>query len=308
MHTVLGAGGPVANSLTRELINHHQQVRLVSRREVKVNAPNVSWQKADLLNYQELKLAAQGSTVIYLCAGLVYNHQIWQQQWPVIMQNVIRLAKETQARLIFFDNVYMYGLADGPMTETTPYNPASSKGEVRAKIATTLMDEVKAGNLTATIARAPDFYGSESMNSFVDGMVIAKFAKGDRALWMGKPERLHNFIYLPDAGKAVYILGQHPESDNQIWHLPTAAPVTGVDFIQTAARAFNVPAKYFTVNKLMLRMIGLFDKAVKDTVEMYYQYDHDYLFSSSKFEQAFNYTPVSYQQGLTELRQTLFKP
>ena len=31
------------------------------------------------------------------------------------------------ARLMFFDNVYMYGKVDGRMTEETPFNPCSRK-------------------------------------------------------------------------------------------------------------------------------------------------------------------------------------
>lgn len=307
MHTILGAGGPVANALTRKLINTNNRVRLVSRRPVNITAPDVNWQRADLLQYQEVLQATQGSTVIYLCAGLVYDQVVWQQQWPVIINNVMDAAKHHKARLIFFDNVYMYGLVKGDMTEDTPYNPISVKGEVRAKVATALMDEVKAGNLQATIARAPDFYGAESLNSFFDSMVLAKFAKGQRAQWLGKTDKRHNFIYVPDAGKAVYLLGQHPETDNQIWHLPAAAPLTGLQFIELAANVFNVKPRWGTINQLMLRVAGLFNKVIGGTVEMYYQYDHDYIFNSDKFEKAFGMQPTSYQQGIEELSQSLFK-
>ncbi len=307
MHTILGAGGPSANALTRELINTNNRVRLVSRRQVNITAPSVDWQKADLLNYQELLQATKNSTVIYLCAGLVYDKNIWQQQWPVIIQNVINVAKAHEARLIFFDNVYMYGLVNGPMKENTPYNPCSVKGEVRVKVATTLMDEVKAGNLQASIARAADFYGAESLNSFYDSMVLAKFAKHQSAQWLGDVNTLHSFTYIPDAGKAVYLLGQHPESDNQIWHIPTAPAVKGTEFIRLAADIFHTPPKYMTLRKWMLQLFGLFNKLVGDTVEMYYQYDHNYVFDSSKFENAFHIKPTSYHEGVTELSRTLFK-
>ncbi|MEO6850472.1 MAG: NAD-dependent epimerase/dehydratase family protein, partial [Mucilaginibacter sp.] len=190
MHTILGAGGAVANALTRELTNDNETVRLVSRRPIQPSGKNITWRKADLLNYVELLEAAKGSTVIYLTAGLVYNKKIWTEQWPVIMQNFINLGKETGARLIFFDNVYSYGLVNGPILETTPYNPCSIKGEVRAKIAVQLMDEAKAGNIRASIARAADFYGTETMNSFLDMMVFDKYAKKQKAQWIGDPKKL----------------------------------------------------------------------------------------------------------------------
>lgn len=309
MHTILGAGGPTANAILKELLSHNpnETIRLVSRRPVTVSGPNVTWKKADLLNYAAILDAVKGSTVIYMCAGLVYDKNIWQQQWPVIMQNLIYVAKETQARIIFFDNVYMYGLVTGPMLETTPYNPISVKGEVRARIATQLMDEVKAGNVQATIARAADFYGTDSMNSFLDMMVLDKYAKKQSAQWIGDSKKLHSFTYIPDTGKAMYLLGQSEQSGNQIWHLPTAAPVTGKEFIELAATIYSVKPSYSSINKFMLQLVGLFKKVVAGTVEMYYQYDHDYSFNSAKFENAFGIKPTTYQDGIKYMSETLYK-
>jgi len=307
MHTILGAGGPVANALTRELSNNNETIRLVSRKPITPAGKNINWKKGDLLNYAELLEAAKGSTVIYLTAGLVYDKKIWQQQWPVIMQNFINLGKATGARLIFFDNVYSYGLVNGAMTEDTPYNPVSIKGGIRAKIATQLMDEAKAGNIRATIARGADFYGTESMNGILDLMVLDKYAKKQRAQWFGSTEMLHNFSYIPDMGKGMYLLGQNPGSDNQIWHMPTAAPLKGIGFIEIAASIYGVDPKYMVIKKFMMQLFGLFNKPVNELVEMYYQYDHDYNFNSAKFEKAFNVKPTSYQDGIKLMSETLYK-
>ncbi|MFA6249362.1 MAG: NAD-dependent epimerase/dehydratase family protein [Mucilaginibacter sp.] len=308
MHTILGAGGPVANALTTELVNNNTPVRLVSRRPVDMEGNNITWRKADLLNYNEVQEAVKGSTVVYLCAGLIYDVKIWQEQWPVIIRNVINVTKENNARLIFFDNVYMYGLVDGPMKEDTPYHPSSEKGKVRAAIANTIMDEVKAGTLNATIARAPDFYGTSSKNSFFDMMVLDKYAQKQSAQWMGDPNKLHNFIYIPDCGRAMYLLGQNPESANQIWHLPTAPVMTGHQFLELAARIYGVKPKFMRVRKFMLWILGLFNKLIAGTVEMYYQTDHDYIFNSDKFEKAFNFKPTSYEEGIKEVARMIYKP
>lgn len=305
-HTILGAGGPVSNALTRELENNNQNTLLVSRKPIQTKG-STTWAKADLTNYAEISQAAKGSDVIYLCAGLVYDKTVWQQQWPQIMQNVINVAKENNSRLIFFDNVYMYGQVTGPMTKNTPYNPCSAKGEVRAKIATQLMDEAKAGNIKASIARAADFYGSEQLKSFVDMMVLDKYAKKQKAQWIGKPKLKHSFTYVPDAGKGMYLLGQHPETDNQIWHMPTAPALSGRAFIELAAKVFNVEPKYSTINKPMMRLAGMFSKDIRSSVEMYYQYDHDYIFDSTKFEQAFNFKPTAYETGIKEFSKFLAK-
>ena len=304
MHTILGAGGPVANSLTKVLSTAGEIVRLVSRKPIQ-NQGTVTWMGADLKDLEQLKKAVDGSTIIYLCAGLQYNKKVWAEEWPVIMQNVIDATRSVNARLIFFDNVYMYGCVKGVMTEETPYNPASKKGETRAKIAEQLMSEAQAGNIRACIARAADFYGAESMNSFFDSMVLARFAKKQKAMWLGDASKKHSFTYVPDTGKALYTLAKDPVSDNQVWHLPTSSAVTGTQLIHLAAKEFNVKPGYMEVNKLLLNAIGLFNKLIQETSEMYYQYQHDYIFSSQKFEKRYNLHPSKYEEGISQFAKFL---
>ena len=306
MYTILGAGGPVANSLTNVLSAAGEKVRLVSRKPIQSSA-NTNWVKADLTEFESVKKAVQGSAILFMCAGLQYSKEVWAVQWPVIMQNLIDAAKFTGARLIFFDNVYSYGQVNGFMTEDTPYKPASTKGEIRAKIATQLMEEAKAGNIKASIARAADFYGAESMNSFFDSMVLARFAKKQKPMWLGNANTLHSFTYVPDTGKALYKLAQDSHSDNQVWHVPTAPSLTGKEFIQLAARIFDAKPSYTQVNKFLLNTMGLFNKLIKETVEMYYQYQHDYMFSSEKFEKNYGVRPTSYVDGIREFGKTLPK-
>jgi nucleoside-diphosphate-sugar epimerase len=140
------------------------------------------------------------------------------------MQNAIDAAKKTGARLLFFDNTYMYGRVTGPMTESTPYNPCSVKGEVRARIAAQFMKEVNNGNIAGAIARAPAFYGADSGQSVLDRLVIDRSAGHQKARWFGDPRYTHNFGFLPDMGEGLYLLGQDRRGDGQVWHLPTAPP------------------------------------------------------------------------------------
>jgi endo-alpha-1,4-polygalactosaminidase (GH114 family) len=100
---------------------------------------------ADLANADEVKKAVAGSTVAFLVAGLKYDIKVWKELWPRIMRNTIEAVKSADAKLVFLDNVYMYGKVNGPMTEETPFRPASRKGEIRAQIATMLLDEMRAG-------------------------------------------------------------------------------------------------------------------------------------------------------------------
>ena len=50
--------------------------------------------------------------------------------------------------------------------------------------------------------------------------------------------------------------------------------------------------------KWMIRVIGLFVSVIRESVEMLYQYEYDYLLDSSKFEKAFNFVPTPYEEGI----------
>ena len=132
-------------------------------------------------------------------------------------------------------------------------------------------------------------------------MIINKFRQGSRALWVGDPDRLHNFIYVPDAARATSTLALHPESDNQVWHLPTPVPLPDRDMLTLVAEVLGVPERHLTINKAMLRLIGLFDLVVRNSVEMYYQYEHDYRFDSTKFARTFGLPPTPYREALLEI-------
>jgi len=170
---------------------------------------------------------------------------------------------------------------------------------VRKQVTEMLMNEVKNGNLKAIIARAADFYGPNTPLSFVTVTVFENFKKEKKAMWFIDAERKHSFTYTPDAGKATAMLGNSDSAYNQVWHLPSDRNVlTGKEFIELSAEAFGVKPEYTVLKKWMIKMAGLFNSNVRESVEMLYQNDSDYLFDSTKFEKAFNFRPTSYEEGI----------
>ena len=157
MITILGAGGVISNQVVTLLAARKQPIRLVGRHAHAL--PGVQEVlSADVSDKEQTIRAVAGSSIVYLLVGLKYDHKLWAEKWPGIMANAIEACKRARAKLIFFDNLYAYGKVNGAMTEDTPFNPCSKKGEVRARIATSLINEWKPGSLNAMIARAADFY------------------------------------------------------------------------------------------------------------------------------------------------------
>jgi len=299
-HTILGAGGSIGNALTYELLKSKQDIQLVSRSNYSI--PGTKSVKADITSYEETLHSVQNADIVYLCAGLPYDINIWNDLWPRVMQNAINACKEVNAKLVFFDNVYMYGRVDGKMTENTPYNPCSKKGELRAKIAFLLEDEMKLKNINAIIARSADLYGPYATNTSMPYiMVISNLMKGKKAQWMVDVNTRHSFTYTVDCGKAMALLANREECFNQIWHIPTFnPPVTGKAFIELAALELGEKRGHMVLNKWMVKMAGIFNRTISELYEMLYQYEFDYYFDSTKFDEYFKYNPVNYQDGIHE--------
>jgi len=305
MQTILGSTGVIGKELAKSLTKYTNKIRLVSRNPKKVNDTDELF-KANLLNVEETMKAVEGSEVVYLTVGLQYDINVWRTQWPPLMKNVIEACKKSNSKLVFFDNVYSYGRVNGWMTEETPIKPDSEKGKVRAELNEMIMNEVKQGNLKAIIAKAADFYGPETPLSFVNSMVFDNFKKGKKAQWFIDVNKKHSFTYTPDAGKGTAILGNTESAYNQIWHLPTNKNVlTGKEFIELAAKAMGVKLEYMIVKKWMVKMLGMFNKVVKESIEMLYQNDSDYLFDSTKFEKAFDLKPISYEEGIIKTTESM---
>ena len=298
MQTILGSTGIIGTELAKALTQYTDKIRLVSRNPKRVNQ-NDQLVVADLTNPQQVLTSVEGSDVVYLTVGLEYKIGVWQTQWPIIMKNVIEACKTHKAKFVFFDNVYAYGLVKGWMKEDTLVNPSSKKGEVRAQIAQMIMSEVEHGHLDAIIARAADFYGPNTPLSFATVTVFNNLKKGKKAQWFLDAHKKHSMTYTPDAGKATALLGNTNSAYNQIWHLPTDKNVlTGKELVEIAAKEFGVEPKFMVLKKWMIQMVGMFVPVVKESIEMLYQNEYDYLFDSTKFEKAFNFTPTNYQDGI----------
>lgn len=299
-HVILGAGGSIGNALTYELLKNNEKVRLVSRSNFSIKGTEAF--KADVLSYNQTVDCVKDAGIVYLCVGLPYDRNIWKDQWPKIMQNVIDACKLSGSKLIFFDNVYMYGKVVGKMTEDTIYNPCSVKGEIRAKIAMKLEHEMKQNNLKAIIARSADFYGPyATLNSVPYIMALEKLLNGKKAQWLANDSKTHSYTYTLDCAKALLLLGKDEQNFQQIWHLPTTNPgITGKKFIEIAAKELRMSPNHKVLKKWLVKIGGIFNTTIYESLEMLYQNENEYYFDSSKFNKKFNFVPTSYESGIKD--------
>src|ERR1700687_4856818 len=130
----------------------------------------------------------------------------------------------------------MYGTVDGVMNEQTPSCPCLNTCELRAQIATMLLNEMKTGNLTALIARSADFYGPRGRTRLHNVLVFDKLSMDAKASWVVNDSAKHSFTFTPDAARSLVLLADSESAWNRTWHVPSALdPPTRKQFIELVA-------------------------------------------------------------------------
>ncbi len=301
MHTILGAGGAIGTDLARALAHHGKSVRIVGRSPRAVNEGDACI-AADLLDAQQVHRAVEGSEVCYLTVGLQYDTKVWKAAWPVLMKNVIDACAHHGSRLVFFSNVYAIGGDHVRMiTEASPVSPTSRKGEIRAGVERMLLDAAGSGRIEALIARAPDFFGPVKHTSALMIMIYENLVKGKAAQWFCNADVPHTMGYTPDLALGTALLGMERDTFGQIWNLPVPpGPLTGRQWVAMFAEFLHAPSRVQVFPAWAVKALGVFVPVLRESAEMLYQYDRDYIVDAAKFNARFGFTPKTPQEGLRE--------
>ncbi|WP_406818863.1 NAD-dependent epimerase/dehydratase family protein [Pseudomonas sp. KnCO4] len=304
MQTVLGATGQIAIELARALNQTFtEDIRLVSRNPRKVSYSD-TLVAADLLDASQATKAVQGSSIVYFTAGLPPDTQLWETQFPTMLQNALDAARAADARFVYFDNTYMYPQDDRLLIEDTPFAPVGRKGQVRARMASMVLQEMQRGDIPVVIGRAPEFYGPGKTQSITNTLVIDSLKAGKTPRVPVRDDTLRTLIWTPDASRALAALGNTPDAFGQTWHLPCDDErLTYQQLVSLAAQIFGRDATYKVLGKLTLTAAGLVSRQVRELRELLPRYAHDNLFDSSKYKQRFpDFKVTTYHQGLVQIR------
>lgn len=301
LHVVLGAAGSVGQSVVEELQFRKFNIRAVVRTK---SIKGVETVHADLLDLNQAICVIEGASYVYLCIGLPYNAKIWKNQWPKIMENVITACEKAQARLIFLDNVYMYGPPPlkVPFTEEHLKEPTSSKGKTRKIILDMLLHAHKMGRIKAVIGRSADFYGPNVKNSPLYISFIERIIKGKSPQSLGKTDIKHTYSHVKDNGKALVALALDESTYGQEWHLPVSEPLTTDQIVDEINHLLKSDFKATIVPRFMLKIMSIFISPVKEISELLYQNDDTYIMSDKKFRDHFpEFKATEFKKGISEM-------
>ncbi len=292
LHVIFGTGA-LGKWTARELVRLGKPVRMISHSgkadsRIPVEVEVVRGDAYDVNKNIEL---TKGATAVYQCAQPQYHE--WAEKFPPMQKAILDAVSANGAKFIVGDNLYMYGDTNGlPIHEDMPYQPHTKKGKVRAEMAKAVMEAHRSGKVRAAIGRASNFFGPD--DTAVTDYAIRPALAGKSINLLGRTNQPHTFSYVADFGKLLATLGTREEVLGQVWFTPSPAPITQIEFARIMEEVLGHKVKFMAAGKMMMSFLGLFIPAMRESVEMLYEWDKPFIMDSSKAEKAFGWqgTPL----------------
>lgn len=298
LHVIFGTG-PVGQAVARELVKRGKTAKMVNRSGKRPGGvpDGVTVMAGDVFDVNVAKTLAHGATHVYQCTNPPYDK--WPEQFPALQASTLAAAASAGAKYLVMENVYMYGDTNGqPIREDSPYHAHTKKGRVRAQMAKDVLAAHQAGQVRAASARASDFYGPGVLSSAAGDRMFGFAVEGKAASAAGNLDAKHSYTYIEDIGTALVILGERDEALGQVWHVPNADATTTRQFVNLIFEELQQPARMSAVSQRMMRLAGLFIPGARETVEMFYEFEKDFVVDSSKFTRTFGLQATAYREAI----------
>lgn len=291
--------GPVGAAVTQRLLAEGAAVRVAQRRRPAELPPQAEFIPCDLLNEEAVRIAVADTTQVVLAAGFPYVGKVWSEAWPRAMRHVLAACQAAGARLVFVDNLYMYGPQTAALVETMPLTDRGRKPAARAAVTRLWQEASKAGRVRVAALRAPDFYGPGVANSHLGRSVFDSLAKGRAATLLVDPDMPHDFAYVPDFARGIAsLLAAEDDAVGQAWHLPCAPTRTPRGIVALAAASLAVKLRVrhipFALQTLLSPVVPFF----REMAEMRFQWDRPYRVDAARFSARFWADATPFEEGV----------
>lgn len=300
---VLGATGGIGQPLVEELVGRGISVVAFARSKDTLHKlydeyPQVETWTGDAFQAEDVMAASRGVDTIFHCVSIPYPE--WTNKLEQIAHNILEAAKSNGCKVVIIDNIYAYGRRQAArITEKHPKNPHTYKGKLRLKVEQMILDSNKQGNPSLHI-HLPDFYGPTGANTMLN-VTLQAIASNRFGGFIGDQSIAREYIYLPDAARAIVEIASRDTSYGQNWNVPGAGVISGKEIIRIGNEFTKKTARIMTITKGMIGLLKLFSSFMKELHEMMYLTEEPLILSGEKYEREIGPLPKTpYHQGIGE--------
>lgn len=294
--------GPLGRAIVPLLLAAGHEARVIQRHAPPGPLPEgASFAAADVMDTDSLVAAIGAAGTVILAIGLPYDSRVWERDWPRAMDSVLRACERLGARLVFADNLYLYGPRDRPLTEDMAPSDYGRKPKVRAAITGQWQRADAEGRVRTAAVRAPDFYGPGVAGSVIGDPTLGNLARGKAAQVFGDPNHPHDVAHIRDFARAVVTLAEAPDDAyGQAWHVPVAPTRTMRELLGIGAEALGVPLRITVLPGWLLALLAPFVPLLRELRDMHFLFDRPYRVDASKFARRFWSDATPLEEGIAE--------
>jgi nucleoside-diphosphate-sugar epimerase len=289
MKTILGTG-QLGLAIMQMLLdkNPNENILLVNRTgKLNITIPqNVQVTAADVTSKTDMATIAGKSEVIFSCTDMPYDK--WADFYPTIATALAYALSETNAKLVFADNLYSYGNVMGKeMNEQMLHSAKTKKGKIRAGVINTLLYSGETYNNRVAFVKAADFIGPRIHKGIFGTDFLHSVYHGKTVRLFGNIDLPHTFTYINDFAAAMINIGTADDTFGQIWHAPNAPALSLDKWVHLFEVVSNKKIKKSVTPKFIIRIAGLFNSFIKELYEMANQFEYPYLVNHDKYVSRF---------------------
>ncbi|MGC5324907.1 NAD-dependent epimerase/dehydratase family protein [Brevibacillus sp. SYSU BS000544] len=305
---VLGATGGIGQPLVEEFVGRGISVIAFARSKDTLQNlyggnPRVETWTGDALHAADVMEASRGVDTIFHCVSIPYPE--WTEKLERVARNILEAAKANGCKVVIIDNIYAYGRRQASrIAEQHPKNPHTCKGKLRLKVEQMILDSNKQG-IPSLHVHLPDFYGPTGANTMLN-VTLQAIASNRFGGFVGDQSIAREYIYLPDAARAIAEIASRDTSYGQNWNVPGAGVITGKEILRIGNEITKKTARIMTITKGMIGLLKLFSPFMKELHEMMYLTEEPLILSGEKYEREIGPIPQTpYLQGIGETIRSL---
>jgi len=282
--------------LAAELARSGTAVRVVSRSEARLarvfKGSETDQVAANMTNAEDARRAIEGCDVIFDCIGLPADRFADHSRTA---RQIAAAVAGTGARAVHVSSYWAYlPLRRSPLDETHPREGGNAYMRARREAEDILRD---AG---AAVVNLPDFYGPQVHTSSLQ-QALAEMAAGKTVNGIGFPDTAREYVYVPDAMKAVAALAGHEQAYGKHWVVPGAGPVSLARIARIAGEHLRTQIRVRGASRLMLRLVGLFSRPLREFMPMVPTYLQPIAYDGSRLRRLLGDVPATaYEEGVPQ--------
>jgi nucleoside-diphosphate-sugar epimerase len=227
---VTGGAGGLGSNVVALAAARGLEVRALVRNPARAaKIEGVEWIAGDALDTRKLREAADGCAALFHMVNVNITKD-WIKTTAALLEAAIEACRATGARLVFPANVWVFGRGERgkKIAEDAPYAPCSSKGLARQH----KEERIRASGIRHVMVRLPEFYGPHVQT--LTGPPLLAISQRKRGMWLGPADLDVEFVYMPDAARALLTIGLAERVDGEVFHYAGAAPITPREFFSIA--------------------------------------------------------------------------